>query len=134
MMKLSKRLIILLLVHCVVCASALYSGAAEEPERKGTSYMRDREGGVEYFYDKEALMKPSKDLIQVWRRRAFPAGAIQKEIVTLDEIDCRGGRYRALELHVTYRDGTTKSYDRVGPWAKVYENSAEDYLMEEDCK
>ena len=134
MMKLSKRLVVLLLVHCIVCASALYSGAAEELERKWTSYMRDREGGVEYFYDKEALMKPSKELIQVWRKRVFPAGAAQKEIVTLDEIDCRGARYRSLELHVTYWDGTAERYDRVSPWARVYENSPEEYLMEEDCK
>ncbi len=134
MMKLSNRLMILFLVHCVVCTSALYSRAAEEPERKWTSYMRDRELGVEYFYDKEALVKPSKDLFQVWRKRVFPAGAAQKEIVTFDEMDCRGPRYRALELSVTYWDGTTKRYDRVGQWANVYTNSVEEFLMDEHCK
>ena len=134
MMKLSRRLVLLLLVHCIVCASALYSGAADEPERKWTSYMRDRETRVEYFYDKEALVKPSKELIQVWRRRVFPTGASQKEIVTLDEIDCRKARYRSLELSVTYWDGTTKAYDKVSPWSNVYANSVEEFLMDEHCK
>jgi hypothetical protein len=133
-MKLFKRIVILLLVHCIVCTSALYCRAADEPERKWTSYMRDRELGVEYFYDKEALIKPSKDLFQMWRKRVFPAGATQKEIVTLDEMDCRAARYRALELRVTYWDGTTKAYNTVNPWANVYANSVEEFLMDENCK
>ena len=134
MKKLCRRLVILLLVYSTVCMSALYSRAAEESERKWTSYMRDRDTGVEYFYDKETLIKPSKEPIQVWRRRVFPTGASQKEIVTLDEIDCRKARYRSLELSVTYWDGTTKAYDKVSPWSNVYANSVEEFLMDEHCK
>jgi hypothetical protein len=134
MMNLLKIFAILLLMHCIICMSAPCFGAAEPPERKWTSYARDRDTGVEYFYDMEALLKPSKDLIQMWRKRVFPAGAAQKEIVTFDEIDCRKGRYRSLELSVTYRDGTAQRFDKVAPWADVYANTAEEYLMDEHCK
>jgi hypothetical protein len=134
MIKLSKRFVIPFLVGCIICAGALHSGAAEEPERKWTSYMKDRGANVEYLYDKEELTKPSKNLMQVWRKRVFPAGATQKEIVTLDEIDCHQARYRALRLRVTYWDGTVKAWDKVNPWAKVYANSPEEYLMDEHCQ
>jgi hypothetical protein len=134
MMTLSKRLVILFLVHCIVCTSALYSRAAEEPERKWTSYMRDRTTGVEYFYDKDALLKTSQNTLQVWRKRVFPTGSPQKEIVTFDQIHCREARYRSLRLTVTNWDGTTKTYDKTSSWANVYTNSVEEYLMDQHCK
>ena len=134
MIGLTRKLIVLLLMHSILCLSALYSSAAEQTERKWFSYGRDRNTGVEYFYEKETLTKPSKNLIQMWRRRVFPSGAAQKEIVTFDEIDCVEVRYRSLELSVTYTDGSTKRFEKVAPWAKVYANSVEEYLMDEHCK
>jgi hypothetical protein len=70
----------------------------------------------------------------MWRKREFPPGAAQKEIVTLDEIDCRKTRYRTLELRVTYWDGTTGRSDNATQWVKIYKNSSEAYLMGEHCK
>jgi hypothetical protein len=133
MMKLSKRFAVLLLVHLIVCASALYSSAGEEPERKWTSYMRGRDG-TEYFYDKDALIKTPQRTFQVWRKRVFAPGSAQKEIVTFDQIDCREAEYRSLQLSVTYWDGRVKTFDKQGPWAHVYSNSPEEYLLEEHCK
>ena len=106
---------------------------SDEAGRKWTSYAEDG-NGIEYFYDKDTIAHPSKDLVRMWRKREFPSGAGQKEIVTLDEIDCRGARYRSVELRVTYRDGTIRTFDKVTPWAKIYEESAEQYLMSEHCK
>ncbi len=106
---------------------------SDEAGRKWTSYTED-DNGVEYFYDKDTIAHPSKDLVQMWRKREFPSGASQKEIVTLDEIDCRGARYRSLELRVTHRDGTIQTFNKVAPWATIYVDSAEEYLMNEHCK
>ena len=106
---------------------------SDETGRKWTSYAEDG-NGIEYFYDKDTIAHPSKDLVRMWRKREFPSRAAQKEIVTLDEIDCRGARYRSVELRVTDRDGTIRTFDKVSPWAKIYEDSAEDYLMGKYCK
>lgn len=106
---------------------------SEEAGRKWISYMEDA-NGVEYFYDKDTIAHPSKSLVQMWRKREFPSGASQKEIAALDEIDCGGARYRSLELRVTYRDGAIRTFDKVTPWAKIYADSAEEYLMDQYCK
>jgi hypothetical protein len=107
---------------------------SDEAGRQWTNYDEDRDR-VQYFYDRDSITHPSKDLIQMWRKREFPSGASQKEIVTLDQIDCHGAaRYRSIELRVTYRDGTTQTFNKVTPWAKIYVGSAEEYLMNEHCK
>ena len=107
------------------------SSSSEEAGRKWTSYARDE--GTEYFYDKDAIAQPSTGLLRVWRKRAFPSGAAQKEILTLDEIDCRKVQYRTLELRVTYWDGRTQISDKPTRWAKIWENSTEEYLLDEHC-
>ncbi len=107
--------------------------ASDETGRIWTSYTKD-DNRVEYFYDKDTIAHPSKDLVRMWRKREFPSGASQKEIVTFDEIDCRGARYHSLELRVTYRDGTIQTFNKVTPWARIYVDSAEEYLMNEHCK
>lgn len=134
MIRLSKGLSILFLVHLIVCASALYSSAGEEPERKWTSYMRERDRSVEYFYDKDAMVKTPQGMLNVWRERVFAKGAAQKEIITFDNIDCQEGKYRSFQLTVVYWDGTSKTYDKPAEWAYVYPNSPEEYLMDEHCR
>jgi hypothetical protein len=135
MIKLSRTLAILLLAQVVVCMSMLYSSAAEESERKWTSYLRGRDNGVEYFYDKSALIKTSQGTLQVWRKRVFPPGSAQKEIVTFDQIQCGAGEeHRTLQLSVTNWDGTTQVFDKFSPWAHIYTNSPEQYLVGEHCK
>ena len=134
MKKLSKALAVLLLAQVVICVSTLYSGAAEESERKWTSYMRGRDG-TEYFYDKGALIKTPQGTLQVWRKRVFPSGLAQKEIVTFDQIQCGAGEeYRTLQLSVTNWDGATQVFDKFSPWAHIYTNSPEQYLVGEHCK
>ena len=133
MMKLSKRLAVLFLVHLILCMSALYSSAAEESERKWTSYLRGRDG-TEYFYDKSAMIETPERTLQVWRKRVFPSGAAQKEIVTFDQLTCDfREEYRTIQLSVTYWDGTTKVYDKFTPWAHIYTNSPEQFLVDEHC-
>ena len=132
MMKLARALAVLFLVHLIVCMCALYSSAAEESERKWTSYMRD--GTAEYFYDKDALIKGPQGTLQVWRKRVFSTGSAQKEIVTFDRLTCDFRQeYRTLQLSETSWDGTTKVYDKLTPWAHIYTNSPEQYLVDQHC-
>jgi hypothetical protein len=101
--------------------------------RTWTRYFRN-DDGVEWFLDQGAPLQPSRDAIQMWRKRVFPSWAFQKEIVTLDDLDCREARYRMRELRVAYWDGKTQTSDKVTPWAKVFSGSPEEYLMNEYCK
>jgi hypothetical protein len=107
--------------------------AKDATGRAWTLYFRN-DDGLEWFLDEGPPLKPSRDQVQMWRRRVFPSWAFQKEIVTLDDLDCREARFRTRELRVTYQDGTTRTSDRVTPWANVFSGSAEDYLMQEYCK
>ena len=100
--------------------------------RTWTRYFRN-DDGVEWYLDEGAL-QPSRSVVQMWRKRVFPSWALQKEIVTLDEINCREARYRTRELRVTRWDGTSQTSDSVTPWANAFSGSPEEYLMSEYCK
>ena len=99
--------------------------------RTWTIYFRN-DDGVEWFLD-EGTLKRTRDGIEIWRRRTFPHWAFQKEIVTLDALNCSEERYRALELRVTGWDGSSQRTDKASPWANVYSNSPEHYLMKVYC-
>jgi hypothetical protein len=131
-MKPRKKLAALLLACLVMCMSALYL-SAEEVERKWTSYWKDTQD-VEYFYDKDAIERPSANILQVWRKRVFPQRAAQREIVALDEINCRLQQHWALELQVTAWDGTTRITKKLGPAATIWPNSPEEYFLDTICK
>lgn len=104
----------------------------DETGRTWTLYFRN-DDGVKWYLDQNSF-EPSRTLIQMWRKRVFPQWAKQKEIVTLDEINCRQTRFRTLQLRVTHWDGRTQMSDKVTPWAKIYSSSAEEYLTGEYCK
>jgi len=97
-----------------------------------TRYFRN-DDGVEWFME-EGKPGVSGNTMTLWRKRTFPTWAFQKEIVTLDELNCRQARYRTRELRVTNWDGSSQTSDKVTPWAPVFSNSPEDYLMKEWCK
>jgi len=101
--------------------------------RTWTRYFAN-DDGLEWFLDEGPPLQPSRDVVQMWRKRVFPSWAFQKEIVTLDDLDCREARYRTRELRVTYWDGKTQTSDKVTPWANVFSSSPEEYLMNEYCK
>ncbi len=131
-MKLYMKLTILFLGHLILCTSFGYA-SAQEPERKWTDYRKDTMD-VEYYYDQEAILRPSKNVIQVWRKRVFPPSQHQKEIVTLDEINCRSQQYRTLELRVIRWDGTIQTSSKPAGWQKIWAGSPEEYFLDEVCK
>ncbi len=133
--KLSRRFTVLFLVQLILCTGAFYANAGEEPERKWTSYMRERDRSIEYFFDKEAMVKSPQNTLNVWRKRVFAEGAAQKELITFDLLACDfREEYRTMQLTVVYRDGTSKTFDRPTPWIHIYTNSPEQYLVDEYCK
>jgi hypothetical protein len=110
----------------------------EQPVKDATGRIWTRyfanDDGLEWFLDEGAPLEASRDVIQMWRKRVFPSWAFQKEIVTLDELDCHEARYRIRELRVTSWDGKTQTSDNVTPWANVFSSNPEEYLMNEYCK
>ncbi|HME43546.1 MAG TPA: surface-adhesin E family protein [Syntrophorhabdales bacterium] len=111
----------------------MLSSSVCEGGRKWTKYSTD-EDDVKHFYDEDAVTRPSGNIVQIWRKREFSSGAAQRQIVTLEEIDCRRAEYRTLELCVAYWDGTTGRSEKPTGWVKIYENSHESYFMSEYCK
>jgi hypothetical protein len=111
--------------------------APEQPikDASGKAWIRyfRNDDGVDWFVE-EGTPAVSGNTITLWRKRTFPAWAFQKELVTLDDINCRQVQYRTRELRVVNQDGTSQTFDKVTPWAKVFASSPEDYLMGEFCK
>ncbi len=106
---------------------------APDDGRKWTRYMTD-DYDVRYFIDEGGILKPSKEVIQFWRKREFPPGSSQRRILTFDEINCRRQEFRTVELQVTYADGRIGKSTEPTRWVKIWANSGEEYLMDEYCK
>jgi hypothetical protein len=104
-------------------------------DASGKSWVRyfRNDDGVEWFME-EGPPAVSGNTFTMWRRRVFPTWAFQKELVTLDDFNCRMARYRTRELRVTNWDGTSQTFDKVTPWANIHSSSPEDYLVGEFCK
>ncbi len=118
-----------------VCAAVLVfiaaACAAAEPD-KWESYWKDR-NDVRYFYDKDHVEYPAKGTAKVYRKRVFPEGSRQKEIVSLDEINCKTLRYRSLELTVTRFDGSSDTTSVVSPWTDIWGNTPDEAVSDAVC-
>lgn len=147
-----------LLLVCLLCCSALLvigcsmtrSGKAAKdaqqfkqaqqakaepiPDKKWESYGNDGRG-VEYFYQKESISFPTKSMVRVWRKRTFRQSAELKEIIALDEIDCKNEKYRSVQSQGVRQDGsTTEMYVTPSPWYTIYDESADDFFLNTSCK
>jgi hypothetical protein len=97
-------------------------------------YFRNDDGARWYLGQSELSQQSPGDVIALRRKRVFPSWALQQEIVTLDELDCREAQYRTRELRVTYWDGASQTSGKITPWAHIFSNSPEQYLMDTECK
>jgi hypothetical protein len=115
-------------------ASAAASSTVEWKDRRWESYADER--GVQYYFEKESISYPKKDTMLVWRKRIFPGKmSSHKEIVSLDEFDCREEKVRSLQVQgLNWDDTTTPIYQRPTPWAIVYTNTADDYFVLNYCR
>jgi hypothetical protein len=111
--------------------------AAPQPiewkDRKWESYAEERD--VTYYFEKESISYPAKDLVHVWRKRIFSAKSSHKVITSLDEIDCRNERFRSLEVQgLSWDDTTTPVYKRPTPWVPIYTDTPDDYFLIHYCR
>jgi len=104
----------------------------EGRERKWANYGFDR--GVNYYYEKETLSYPSKGFVRAWRRRVFPPRSAQKEIIELDEIDCKEATYSSLTITVVSWDDSAKTFNRVSPWTRIFPGSPDETLYVDVCR
>lgn len=111
-------------------------------ERKWEEYGRDGNGVVHYL-DKSSISYPSKHIIHVWRKRVFPeriegarkVKSSHKAIISYDEVNCTTEKYRALETQgINWDDTTTKIFTTPTPWTPVFENTADELLLQDYCK
>jgi hypothetical protein len=123
-------------------ASQVVTSNIQWGERKWEVYGKDNNGTTHYL-DKSSISYPAKSMIHVWRRRVFPqptAGirevrSSHKEIVALDEMDCKGEKYRSLESQGINWDGTpTVVWKKPTPWTPIYDDSADDRILRDYCK
>ncbi len=105
--------------------------AAAGPD-KWEYYWKDRRE-VQYFYDKDHIEYPSKGIMKLYRQRVFPEGNAQKEIVSLDEVNCKTLKYRSLELTVIGFDGKSETTSIVSPWNLIWGNTADEWISDELC-
>ncbi len=111
------------------------AAAREVTERKWETYASDKQG-IDYYLDRETIAFPSRTLVRVWRRRVFPLTSPQREIISLDEIDCgsREARYRSLEVTAVYQDGKTRTFKVTSPWNRIWSDSPDEVLFLDVCK
>jgi hypothetical protein len=110
------------------------AGTVEWKDRTWENQFEDR--GVVYYVEKQSVSNPKPNTVQVWRKRTFPNANMSshKEIVSLDEIDCRKEKFRTLQLQALgWDDVATPIYKRPTPWATIYGGTAEDSLILDYC-
>ncbi len=122
-------------ISLAVCTAALVliatACAAAGPD-KWENYWKDRHD-VTHFYDKDHVEYPSKGMIKVYRKRVFPEGSAQKEIVSLDEVNCKTLKYRSLELTVAGFDGKSETTSVVSPWTLIWGNTPDEWISDTLC-
>ncbi len=122
-----------LILYTAVALLATTFCTAAEPDKDGwTKYYVDRMG-VDYFYDKDHVEYPSKGLIKVIRKRIFPKGSQQKEIISIDEMNCGTLKHRSLGLTTVAFDGDSKTTNLNSEWAYVWGNTPEEWITDKLC-
>ena len=116
-------------------AAKIQPSPEEWKERKWEQYAEDRAGTI-YYFEKESISYPAKNIIHLWRKRVMgPGGGGMKEITSYDELDCRTEKFRTLELQAINPNGTTTEiFRRPSPWNTVYQQSADEYILNNFCK
>jgi hypothetical protein len=123
--------IVCILAMGALCAIACAAYAAEG-DHKWEQYSKDKQG-LTFYYDKTSITYPSAGVIKVWRKRSFPVRASQKELISLDEIDCLKQKYRSVQMQVVQWDDTAETFNKVAEWSVIYGDSPEEILLDTAC-
>ena len=130
-MKCTVRIVFILAVGAL-CAIA-FGAYAAEGDRKWEEYSKDKQGLI-FSYDKASITYPSTGVIKLWRKRSFPVRASQKEIISLDEIDCYKQKYRSVQLQLVQWDDTVETFNKAAEWSVIYGDSPEEFFLDTACK
>ncbi len=123
---------LLSLAVCIAVFVLVATVCAAAGSDKWENYWEDR-SGVKHFYDKEHVEYPSKGMVKVYRKRIFPERSQQKEIVSLDEVNCRTLKYRSLEMTVVRFDGKSETTSVVSPWTLIWGNTPDEWISDKLC-
>lgn len=106
----------------------------EWKEREWEVYAEER--GVTYYFEKESITYPRKNIVHVWRKREFrPKISSHKAITAFDEFDCRDEKYRSLQVQgVNWDDTTTPIYQRPAPWTPIDIDEPDYHFIVHYCK
>lgn len=100
-------------------------------------YYATGEDRTKHYYDPESVVHISGNIVRVWERTVTSEAStsLTKALKTFREMDCSRRRYRVLEMHVEFRDGSEKEQSFSNPkWMDITQNTWLDTLYEIFCK
>ncbi|GAN35130.1 MAG: hypothetical protein DYG83_05305 [Candidatus Brocadia sp. AMX2] len=100
-------------------------------------YYATGEDRTKHYYDPESVVHISGNIVRVWERTVTSEAStsLTKELKTFREMDCSRRRYRVLEMHVEFKDGSEKEQSFSNPrWMDITQNTWLDTLYEIFCK
>lgn len=100
-------------------------------------YYATGEDRTKHYYDPESVVHISGNIVRVWERTVTSEAStsLTKALKTFREMDCSRRRYRVLEMHVEFKDGSEKEQSFSNPrWMDITQNTWLDTLYEIFCK
>jgi hypothetical protein len=122
----------LALLVLLLCAVNVFAQVPEKPE-KWVDRGRDSLG-VNFFSAENPVEGAGTNLVKIWKKRIFPRGAYQQEILSLDEYDCYERTYRTVTLEVTDWNNQVQSTDKPSEWMAIYADMVEWDILNKVCR
>ncbi|MBA4416395.1 MAG: hypothetical protein C0392_00575 [Syntrophus sp. (in: bacteria)] len=102
-------------------------------DKKWEEHARNKLNTI-FYYEKETVSYPSRGFIRVWRKRVLPYRMVDKEIISLEEIDCKRDKHRSIFIQVVRKDDKVETFKKPSPdWAAIFPGSPEESLMDKYC-
>lgn len=122
----------LALLVLLLCCVNVFAQVPEKPE-KWVDRGRDSLG-VNFFSAENPVEGAGTNLVKIWKKRIFPRGAYQQEILSLDEYDCYERTYRTVTLEVTDWNNQVQSTDKPSEWMAIYADMVEWDILNKVCR
>ncbi len=134
MMKMRQRHVALAGVTLGVLLLSCVAVFAEVPDKPEKWVDRGRDSrGVNFFSAEGPVEGAGTNLVKIWKKRIFPKGSYQQEIVSLDEYDCYERTYRTVILEVTDWNNQVQSTDKPSEWMAIYGDMVEWEILHKVC-
>jgi len=102
-------------------------------DKKWEEHTRNKLGTI-FYYEKETVSYPARGFVKVWRKRVLPSRMADKEIISLEEIDCKKDKHRSIFMQVVRKNDTVETFKKPSPdWAAIFPESPEEALMDKYC-